>query len=76
MVALPEATPVTMPDVLIEANEVLLLFHVPPVIALPKVVVEPAQSVVRPVIEEGVAGSGLTVMFFTTTLLPQLLLKE
>jgi hypothetical protein len=58
MVALPVDTPVTSPLVAsTEATAVLLLLHVPPVLALLSVVTTPVQTPVRPVI-----AGGLTVM--------------
>ena len=58
MVAVPAATPDTMPDVPMVATPVLLLAHVPPLVVDDKVVVEPAHTEVVPVIT---AGSALTV---------------
>ena len=57
------AVPADMPDTAPEgeptvAIAVLLLLHVPPVVASPSVVVAPAQTLVVPVIA---AGAGLTV---------------
>ncbi len=59
MFANPIARPVSTPDVgSIDAIEVLLLLHVPPVTELLSVVVPPRQTPVMPVIGGGV---GLTV---------------
>ena len=58
MVTVPAATPVTMPDVPIVATPVLLLAHVPPLVIEDRVVVDPAHTVVVPVIA---AGSAFTV---------------
>ena len=58
MVAVPAATPVTMPDVPIVATPVLLLAHVPPLVVEDRVVVDPAHTEVVPVIA---AGSAFTV---------------
>jgi hypothetical protein len=59
MFGLPALTPVTTPlDEPTVASAGLLVLHVPPALASESVVVEPAQTVVTPVIE---AGSGLTV---------------
>jgi hypothetical protein len=60
MVAVPAATPVTTPEVDTIATEVLLEDHVPPMVASPKVVVDPAQTEVVPVMAATV-GSALTV---------------
>jgi hypothetical protein len=57
MVTVPAVTPVTTPEVLIDAF-VLLLLHVPPVVVLVSVVVLPSQTVSVPVI---VPGSALMV---------------
>ena len=57
---MPADTPLTTPPALIVATAVLLDDHVPPVVALAKVVVEPAHTPVLPVIEATV-GSGVTV---------------
>jgi len=51
----PDTTPVAEPT---PATTVLLLLHVPPVVASAKVIAEPTQMLVRPVIAEG---KGLTV---------------
>jgi len=48
MVVVPGPTPVTSPAVPMVAALVLLLLHVPPLVASVKVVVEPAQSEVSP----------------------------
>lgn len=57
MVTGPGETPVTIPaDKPVEptvATPVLLLAHVPPVIALPKVMVAPGHTCVAPVIAPG-----------------------
>jgi hypothetical protein len=58
MVAVPADTPVTTPRLVTVATAVLLLAHVPPVVASERVVVLPVQIVVVPVIALGV---GLTV---------------
>ena len=58
MVAVPAATPVTIPDVPIVATPVLLLAHVPPLVVEDRVVVDPAHTEVVPVIA---AGSAFTV---------------
>ena len=58
MVAVPVATPLTTPDEFTVATAVLLLAQVPPATASDKVVVDPAQTVVVPVI---VLTEGFTV---------------
>lgn len=56
---LPDATPVTIPEpVPTVAKPVLLLVHVPPLVASLNVVVRPAQTFTVPVID---AGNGFTV---------------
>jgi hypothetical protein len=50
MVAVPAATPVTTPEALTVAIAVLLDDQVPPVVTSASVVVDPAQTVVVPVI--------------------------
>ena len=54
----PAVTPVTTPEELIVATEVLLLVHVPPPVASPSEVVRPWHTVNAPVIA---AGLGLIV---------------
>ena len=49
MVAVPAATPVTMPEELTVATAVLLEDHVPPEVASFRSVVDPAQTLVVPV---------------------------
>ena len=59
MVAVPADTPVTIPvPAPTEAIEVLLLLHVPPLVASLSEVVSPTQTLLTPVIADGV---GLTV---------------
>lgn len=59
MVQVPTATPVTTPEVgLMVAIAVLLLVHVPPVVASANVLVPPTVVVAVPVIT---AGRGVTV---------------
>ena len=60
MVVVPEATPVTTPEALTVAADVLLLLHTPPPVASLSVVVALAHTVVVPVIEPA-DGSGLMV---------------
>ncbi len=60
MVAVPAATPVTTPEVDTVATAALLEDQVPPVVASPRVVVDPAQTEVVPVIA-ATTGRALTV---------------
>ena len=53
ILSVPVAKPVTTPPVPTVASVLLLLLHVPPVVVLPNVVVNPAQTVGVPVIPEG-----------------------
>jgi len=57
MVAVPAAAPVTFPEVFTVAIAVLLLLHVPPVVALLNDVVAPGHTTVVPVIVVGSAGA-------------------
>jgi hypothetical protein len=59
MVAEPAATPETTPEVDTVATAVLLEAHVPPVVASLRLVVDPAQTEVVPVMAATV-GSALT----------------
>jgi hypothetical protein len=53
MITVPAVTPVTTPDVaFIDAMDVLLLLHVPPVVASANVLVDPTHTLVVPVIGE------------------------
>ena len=62
MVVLPAATPVTTPvDELTVAAVVLLLLQVPPLILLERVVVEPVQTKVVPLMVPAL-GTGIPVM--------------
>jgi hypothetical protein len=64
MVAVPLVTPVTTPDAeLTDAIVVLLLLHAPPGVASERVVVEPAQIEVEPVMDKG---PGFTVAVVVT----------
>jgi hypothetical protein len=58
MTEVPVETPVTIPPASIVATPVVPLLHVPPGVRSLKVVVEPAQTMVAPVIA---SGTGLTV---------------
>jgi hypothetical protein len=62
MVAVPAATPVTVPVALTLAIDELELLHVPPVVGSVRVVIAPVQTVDAPVMVDGVAGLALTVM--------------
>ena len=70
---MPLATPVTTPDALTVAIDGLPLDQVPPGKISLKVVVEPAQTVVVPIIAGGGVGSGLTVTEVVVYALPQAL---
>jgi hypothetical protein len=63
MVAVPGATPVTIPEEVMLAVVVGLLLHVPPAVVLDKAVVAPSQILSVPVM---VAGIGFTVIVFVT----------
>ena len=69
---MPAAMPVTIPVVPTVARAVLLLDHTPPPVALLRAVLDPAQTVVVPVIEPAL-GSGLTVTAVVALAVPQLL---
>ena len=62
MVAEPADTPVTTPEALMVATDVLLLLQVPPEVASDSAVVVPVHSVVVPVMMAGVAGAALTII--------------
>ena len=70
---MPAAIPVTSPELLIVAVNVLVLLHAPPVVASLSEVVEPAQTNEIPDIEAGARGKGLTVITAVIAALPQLL---
>ena len=57
----PEVIPVTTPLAELIVAFVLLIDHVPPVVASPKVVEEPTQTEVVPVIADGKALMVITV---------------
>jgi hypothetical protein len=77
MLAVPAATPVTSPvEASTVATPVASLLHVPPATASLSVLVAPTQKVVVPIIANGVAGDGLTVIIWFTVLVPQLLVNE
>ena len=63
MTDVPAVTPVTTPPAVMVATTGVALLHVPPAVTLLKVVVEPMQTLVVPVIA---AGSGLTVTVVVT----------
>ena len=71
MVVVPAAIPVTTPDELMVATVLLLLLHVPPGVAIERVVVLPVQAVVMPVISAPT--TAFTVMMRVAVLLPQVL---
>jgi hypothetical protein len=72
MVAVPAATPVTIPVVEpTVAMPVAVLVHTPPGVVLLSVAVEPMQINAVPVIAAGVTGTGLTVTDCTTDCMPQ-----
>ena len=60
---MPAATPVTTPPAVMVATAGVALLHVPPAVALLKVVVEPAQTVVIPAMA---TGNGFTVTVAVT----------
>lgn len=70
MVALPAATPVTLPEVLTVATAVELLLHVPPVMLLLKLMKEPTHTAEAPVIVPA-SGSALTLIFADADAVPQ-----
>lgn len=74
IMAEPEVTPVTAPVELVVATAVLLLLHVPPLIASLKVELPPMQIVVAPVMA-GITAL-LTVMLSTAYPAPQLVDKK
>jgi hypothetical protein len=63
MTDVPAVTPVTTPPAVMVATAGVALLHVPPAVTLLKVVVEPMQTLVVPVMA---AGSGLTVTVVVT----------
>ena len=66
MVVVPAETPVTTPAPETVATEADELLHTPPAVASASAVVDPAQTVVVPVIAAGAAGSELIVSDFVT----------
>ena len=56
MIAEPTATPLTKPPLPTEATDVLLLLHVPLVVASVSITVSPAHTLLAPVIEVNVPG--------------------
>ena len=70
MVRLPAETPVTTPPVPIVAMAVLLLLQVPPAVASERVIVEPVQTPVDPVMAPTV-GRALTEITCPATAVPQ-----
>ncbi len=73
MVAVPAATPLTIPVLPTEATPAAELLHAPPVVALLSVVVLPAHTLAVPVILPAL-GNALTVTTLVVLALPQLLL--
>jgi hypothetical protein len=73
MVAEPAATPVTTPEALTVATAVLLEDQVPPTEASLKVVVDPSQTLVTPVIP-ATTGRALTVTPVVTAVIQPLAL--
>ena len=62
MVAVPAATPVTVPVEPTVAADALVLLHVPPLVAsFNDVVAPPSHTLGVPVIDAGAEGSGFTV---------------
>ena len=70
MVAVPAATPVTMPVLPTVATVVAVLLHAPPVVASLNPVVDPAQTIAVSVIVPA-DGSGLTVTTLIAAAVPQ-----
>ena len=66
MVAIPAATPVTIPVVPTKAIDVTLLVHVPPGELLLSIVVDPWHKLIIPVIAPG-SGLTTTVVVYTVT---------
>jgi len=75
MVAVPAATPVTIPVPLMIATLVLPLLHTPPVVSLLNVVVAVAHSTVVPVIVPAL-GIAFTVIICEVAVVLQLLVTE
>jgi hypothetical protein len=75
IIDVPFATPVTTPDVLIVATDVVTLLHTPPVTRSVSVVVEPGHVVVVPEIVPA-SGSGSTVIIIVSYTVPQVLVTE
>jgi hypothetical protein len=69
------ATPVTAPVLLTDAVDVLLLPHVPPLVALLREIEADKQTSFMPVIVPAF-GSGFTVTICVSVAVPQLLVKE
>ena len=70
MVAVPAATPVTVPVLPTVATVVAVLLQAPPVVASLNPVVAPAQTIAVPVIVPA-DGSGLTVTTLVAAVVPQ-----
>ena len=72
MVVLPEETPVTTPELLTVATDVLLLLQIPPVATSVSETEEPAHTDPLPVMAPE-TGNGFTVTDLVATEVPQLL---
>ena len=68
IMVVPGASPLTTPVALIVAAPILLLLHIPPIIELERVTVEPAHTVDPPIIAL-VTGSEFTVSIAVTVTL-------
>ena len=68
----PTDIPVTIPEASTVAIAVLLLLHTPPAVAFDKVIVEPAQTLLFPVIEATI-GNGSMVITEATVVIQLLL---
>ena len=70
MVAVPAATPVTVPVLPTVVTVVAVLLHAPPVVASLNPVVDPAQTIAVPVIVPA-DGKGLTLTTLIAAAVPQ-----
>ena len=70
MLSVPAITPVTTPPKTVAL--LLAVLHVPPLAVSLKVIIEPKQTLVAPVIVPA-TGNGLTVITYIATAVPQLL---
>jgi hypothetical protein len=71
MVVVPAPTPVTTPEALIVATDVLVLLQEPPAVASVKVMVLLTQTVLAPLIAAGVDGTVITVTVSVSEAVPQ-----